>query len=261
MVKQLFAVLGSLLLALVAGTAVAMPGAFRITQLYSNADGSVQFVVVLDTGAADCDSTEAMWVGFRSQHGDRAAEDLRLPERPSPTCATTEQLGSHRHRGLRRARASDAGLRDAERVPAAPGRSVTLASHHLVNYDGAARRRGPRARGVAGRLRVRSCPTSATNLTGASASVVPGPPPPPSATVAAISTTTRRPTTTYHRDRGRDRRARPGDARRLVAHRSPVQRGRRRGHGGERGVPLLQHGVRRRRDRTSTRRMRTSARW
>jgi len=50
-------------LSLAAGSSLALPGTFAIDQVYSNADGSVQFIVVRDHGGADCDAQENRWAG------------------------------------------------------------------------------------------------------------------------------------------------------------------------------------------------------
>jgi len=44
-------------------TASAVSALFSIQQIYSNADGTVQFVVIYDRGQVDCDSGEAIWAG------------------------------------------------------------------------------------------------------------------------------------------------------------------------------------------------------
>ena len=49
--------------ALVCSTVLALPGTFHIDQVYSNADGTVQFVVIRDDGQNDCDSGENKWAG------------------------------------------------------------------------------------------------------------------------------------------------------------------------------------------------------
>ena len=48
---------------LCAGMAWALPGTFAIDQVYTNADGTVQFIVVRDHGAHDCDAGENQWAG------------------------------------------------------------------------------------------------------------------------------------------------------------------------------------------------------
>jgi hypothetical protein len=50
-------------LTLAGSAALALPGTFAIDQVYSNADGSVQFVVIRDDGERDCDSGENRWAG------------------------------------------------------------------------------------------------------------------------------------------------------------------------------------------------------
>jgi hypothetical protein len=52
-------------LALCANAACALPGTFMIDQVYSNADGTVQFVVIRDHGRNDCDAGENRWAGQR----------------------------------------------------------------------------------------------------------------------------------------------------------------------------------------------------
>ena len=53
----------SIVLAVLATTASALPGTFEIAQVYSNADGAVQFVVIHDRGSTDCDAGEDRWAG------------------------------------------------------------------------------------------------------------------------------------------------------------------------------------------------------
>lgn len=50
-------------LAVAAGPTSALPGTFAIDQIFSNADGSIQFVVIIDHGANDCDAGENLWAG------------------------------------------------------------------------------------------------------------------------------------------------------------------------------------------------------
>ena len=61
--KTLFSWCIAIGLAAVVTTASALPGTFSIQQIYSNADGTVQFVVIFDRGQNDCDSGEALWAG------------------------------------------------------------------------------------------------------------------------------------------------------------------------------------------------------
>jgi hypothetical protein len=52
------------LLAAIAFTASALPGTFAIDEIYSNADGTVQFIEIFDSGRTDCDAGEAFWSGL-----------------------------------------------------------------------------------------------------------------------------------------------------------------------------------------------------
>jgi uncharacterized membrane protein len=55
--------LAAALFAAVATTASALPPTFFIQQIYSNADATVQFVVISDRGMNDCDAGEELWTG------------------------------------------------------------------------------------------------------------------------------------------------------------------------------------------------------
>jgi len=87
--KLLFATCVALMLAVVAITASALPGTFMIEQIYSNADGTVQFVVIRDRGGADCDSGENLWAGETLV--SLGAEPKRTFVFPAnlPTCRTS----------------------------------------------------------------------------------------------------------------------------------------------------------------------------
>jgi hypothetical protein len=61
--KRIAAALATLVLALNAIPCRALPGTFMIDQIYSNGDGSVQFLVVRDHGQTDCDASENRWTG------------------------------------------------------------------------------------------------------------------------------------------------------------------------------------------------------
>ena len=52
-----------LLLAILPAAASAIPPTFVIEEIYSDADGSVQFVTVHDHGQVDCDAQENLWAG------------------------------------------------------------------------------------------------------------------------------------------------------------------------------------------------------
>ena len=79
-------------LAAMATAASALPGTFQIDQIYSDAAGRVQFVVIYDRGMRDCDSGEALWAGqiLRSSGGSRPDQTFVFPSN-LPTCATSDQ--------------------------------------------------------------------------------------------------------------------------------------------------------------------------
>jgi hypothetical protein len=80
------------LLAAMATTASALPGTFQIDQIYSDAAGVVQFVVIYDRGMRDCDSGEERWAGeiLRSSGGSRPDQTFVFPTN-LPTCRTSDQ--------------------------------------------------------------------------------------------------------------------------------------------------------------------------
>jgi hypothetical protein len=53
----------ALVLALATRTVLALPGTFHIDEIYSNRDGTIQYVVIRDDGQNDCDSGENKWAG------------------------------------------------------------------------------------------------------------------------------------------------------------------------------------------------------
>lgn len=61
--KQRVSACAGLLLAMVSIGAWAISPLTEIDQIYSNADGTVQFIVAIDRGMTDCDSGEAAWAG------------------------------------------------------------------------------------------------------------------------------------------------------------------------------------------------------
>jgi hypothetical protein len=69
----------AIVLAVVATTASALPRTFSIQQVYSNADGTVQFIVIYDRGENDCDAGENLWgrpdIG---KYGSRPAKNVRV---------------------------------------------------------------------------------------------------------------------------------------------------------------------------------------
>lgn len=76
-------------LALAVLPAAALPGTFRIDQIYSNASGSVQFVVIHDRGQNDCDSGEDRWAGEVLRSSGPGPERVYVFPANLPTCATS----------------------------------------------------------------------------------------------------------------------------------------------------------------------------
>ncbi|HTP99849.1 MAG TPA: calcium-binding protein, partial [Casimicrobiaceae bacterium] len=60
-----------------------------INQIYSNADGTVQFVIIEDTGQIDCDAEENMWAGaVLTSSGPGPFKAFAFPT-DLPTCHTS----------------------------------------------------------------------------------------------------------------------------------------------------------------------------
>jgi hypothetical protein len=80
----------ALLLAAASAPASALPGTFDIDQIFSNASGTVQFVVIRDRGRNDCDSGEDRWAGqtLASVGGPGPNRTFVFPT-DLPTCATS----------------------------------------------------------------------------------------------------------------------------------------------------------------------------
>jgi len=72
-------------------TAWALPQTFQIDQIYSNADGTVQFVAVRDRGSTDCDAGENRWAGETLiSAGPQPAKTFIFPTN-LPTCRTSQK--------------------------------------------------------------------------------------------------------------------------------------------------------------------------
>ena len=81
----------SIVLAVVATVASALPGTFFIEQVYSNADGKVQFVVIYDSGSSDCDAGEDLWANRTLvSEGPGPAKTFVFPTN-LPTCMTSKR--------------------------------------------------------------------------------------------------------------------------------------------------------------------------
>jgi len=70
-------------------TASALPGTFSIDQVYSNADGNVQFVVVVDSGRNDCDAGENLWAGLTLASTGPGPQRTFVFPANLPTCKTS----------------------------------------------------------------------------------------------------------------------------------------------------------------------------
>jgi len=79
----------AILLTVVAPSASALPGTFLIDQIFSNGDGTVQFVVVHDTGRVDCDSGEAAWAGQTLVSTGPGPQKTYVFPQNLPTCKTS----------------------------------------------------------------------------------------------------------------------------------------------------------------------------
>jgi len=76
--------------ALVVSNAVpALPGTFQIDEIFSNADGTIQFIEVVDAGSHDCDSGEQHWSGQRLVAGGPAGPAILVFPSDLPTCHTS----------------------------------------------------------------------------------------------------------------------------------------------------------------------------
>lgn len=81
-------------LSLLAVVALAMPAAaisplMQIDQVYSNASGTVQFITVVDGGSSDCDSNEERWRGLRLVSSGPGPQKIYFFPKDLPTCQTS----------------------------------------------------------------------------------------------------------------------------------------------------------------------------
>jgi hypothetical protein len=81
----------SIVLAVVATTASALPETFSIQQVYANADGTVQFVVIYDRGSSDCDAGENRWAGLKLVSTGPGPQQTFVFPTDLPTCATSRR--------------------------------------------------------------------------------------------------------------------------------------------------------------------------
>ena len=153
-------------LALLGNAAWSLPGTFEIEQVFSNSDGTVQFLDVVDRGIQDCDSGEDQWVGRKLTSTGPAGVKTYVFPNNLPTCKTSRQHVLIATEGF-----AALGLVTPDYVipngflPLASG-SVDLATVSGVTYA-ALPTDGVTAIDGAGR----PIPNVATNLAGASASL------------------------------------------------------------------------------------------
>ncbi len=128
-------------LAVSAGAATAEFHTYQIEQIYSNASGTVQYVVMHESQGM---AAEQFWNGnIAHQHIVRLGEDLRVPEQPPcrdgnaslqplplrMLCGTEldrQYARAHRHAGIRQPRADHARFHGAEQFPVAVRRHAQL---------------------------------------------------------------------------------------------------------------------------------------
>jgi hypothetical protein len=88
-VKALASWFAALAIAAMASPASALPPTFLIDEIYSNADGSVQFIVVYDSGRSDCDAGENLWSGLALTSSGPEPQKTFLFPANLPTCKTS----------------------------------------------------------------------------------------------------------------------------------------------------------------------------
>jgi hypothetical protein len=166
--KGLISLCLALVVALAASAALALPGTFAIDQVYSNADGSVQFIVIRDDGQSDCDSGENRWAGQTLVSGGPEPQRIYVFPNDLPTCRTSRKRMLIATRGF-----AALGLVTPDYVipngfVQIPQGYVLFANVGNISYT-ALPNDGIHAINAAGHV----IQNVATNLAGASASVVP----------------------------------------------------------------------------------------
>ena len=174
--KQLVALCVSVMLAIVAIPASALSPLSVIDQIYSNADGTVQFIVVLDTGGSDCDSGEAAWAGQTLVSTGPGPQKTFVFPTNLPTCRT-----SGRHILIATEGFAALGLVAPDFIIPNGFLQLPNGSVNLGNVAGAAYTALPSDGVMAINRRGMPIQNVAKNLAGASASVVPSNPPPATA--------------------------------------------------------------------------------
>ena len=153
--------------------AFALPETFQISQVYSNDDGRVQFVMVHDSGRNDCDANEAAWSGLSLVSTGSGPQHTYVFPANLPTCKT-----SGRNILIATQTFASLGLVTPDYVipdgfAQIPGGTLTFAGISSVTYT-ALPSDGTHAIDAAGTV----IQNQAINLAGAAASVVPANIPP-----------------------------------------------------------------------------------
>jgi hypothetical protein len=161
-------------LSVVATAAAALPETFSITQIFSNADGTVQFVVIHDRGSNDCDAGENLWAGLALV--STGSGPLRRYVFPTnlPTCRTSGRDMLIATEGF-----AALGIVSPDYVIPngflqMPGGAVSFAGVSFMQYTAL-----PNDGATALKFDGTPIQNVATNLAGASASVAPGATPVP----------------------------------------------------------------------------------
>lgn len=150
------------------GASARLPGTFAIVQIFSNADGTVQFVQIVDRGRFDCDSGEDLWAGETLVSTGPGPQKTFTFPRNLPSCATSARFILIGTRGF-----ADLGVVVPDYVIPngflqIPAGTVDFAGVSEVTYT-ALPTDGVRAITNAGLV----IPNRATNFAGASGSVAP----------------------------------------------------------------------------------------
>ena len=161
-------------LSVVAGAAGALPGTFSIQQIFSNSDGTVQFVVIYDKGENDCDAGENKWAGLSLISTGPGPQQKYVFPTNLPTCRT-----SGRHMLIATDGFATLGIVAPDYVIPngflqMPGGAVSFAGVGYMSYIAL-----PNDGVTALRFDGTPIQNVATNLAGASASVAPGMTPAP----------------------------------------------------------------------------------
>jgi hypothetical protein len=160
-------------LAFVSAAASALPGTFSIQQVFSNADGTVQFLVIYDRGQNDCDAGENLWAGQTLVSSGAGPQQTFVFPANLPTCATSGRQMLIATEGF-----AALGLVTPDYVIPnhflqLPGGAVVFADVSVVRYTSLPNDGVTAIDGTGQRV-----PNVAINLAGASASVVPATPSP-----------------------------------------------------------------------------------